>query len=68
MVISKKLSFSKILEGVQHFPGGGGGGGGALLLCWSPIVYPYRTCDVPKGPDPLPPSGSVHEANNKGVH
>ena len=23
----RKLSFSKVQEGVQHFPGGGGGGG-----------------------------------------
>ena len=26
---SKKLSFFKVPEGIQHFPGGGGGGGGS---------------------------------------
>ena len=43
----RNLSFSKVPEGVQHFPGGGGGGGVQLLI-------PYRS-DFTGGPDPLSP-------------
>ena len=33
----RNLSFFKVPEGVQHFPGGGGGGGGGVQL-----LIPYR--------------------------
>ena len=62
----RNLSFFKVSEGVQHFPGGGGvptfsrgGGGGSNLF---QLLIPYRnpiethiTCDFPGGPDPLTP-------------
>ena len=51
----RNLSFLKVPEGVQHFPGGGG----------SNSLFPIEThitCDFPGGvrtPCPPPPSGSV---------
>ena len=45
-LISKKLSFFKVPEGVQHFPGGGGGGGGVVQLFQGggglQLLIPYR--------------------------
>ena len=40
----RNLSFSKVPEGVQHFPGGGG----------VQLLIPYRS-DFTGGPDPLSP-------------
>ena len=52
----RNLSFFKVPEGVQHFPGGGGGGSNCLFS-----IETHITCDFPGGgPDPLsPPSGSA---------
>ena len=63
------LSFFKVPEGVQHFPGGGGPtfsrGGGVQLFpgggsnCLFPIET-HITCDFPGGVrTPCPPSGSA---------
>ena len=60
----RNLSFSRVPEGVQHFPGGGvqlfpGGGG------WSNCLFPIEThitCDFPGGGrsgPPVLPSGST---------
>ena len=58
----RNLSFFKVSEGVQHFPGGGGGGGGPTFSnCLFPIET-HITCDFPGGvrtPCPPPPSGSA---------
>ena len=35
----RNLSFFKVPEGVQHFPGGGGGGGGPTFFQGGPIAY-----------------------------
>ena len=35
----RNLSFLKVPEGVQHFPGGGGGGGGPTFSRGGPIAY-----------------------------
>ena len=53
----EKLSFFKVSEGVQHFPGGptfSRGGGGST--CLFPIET-HLTCDFPGGgvPTPCPP-------------
>ena len=64
--LQRNLSFFKVPEGVQHFPGGGGSnffrGGGGGSNCLFPIET-HITCDFPGGgPDPLsppPPSGSA---------
>ena len=54
------LSFFKVPEGVQHFPGRGVQlipGGGVQLL----IPYTHITCDFPGGgPDPLSPPLDPH--------
>ena len=58
----RNLSFFKVPEGVQHFPGGGGGGvqrfpGGSN--CLFPIET-HITCNFPGGGGvrtPCPPSG-----------
>ena len=68
----RNLSFFKVPEGVQHFPGGGGvqlfpggGGGSNFFQGGSNYLFPIEThitCDFPGGggPDPLsPPSGSA---------
>ena len=66
----RNLSFFKVPEGVQHFPGGGGptfsrGGGVQLFPGGSNCLFPidtHITCDFSGGggPDPLsPPSGSA---------
>ena len=54
----RKLSFFKVPEGVQHFPGesiffqGGWGGGSNCLF----PIETHITCDFPEGgPDPLSP-------------
>ena len=50
----RNLSFSKVPEGVQHFPGGGGGGG-------SNCLFPIEVI-LPGGRTPCPPtSGSALE-------
>ena len=55
----RNLSFFKVPEGVQHFPGGGGGGGGGGSNCLFPIET-HITCDFPGGVQtPLSPSGSA---------
>ena len=40
----RNLSFYKVPEGVQHFPGGGGGGGGGVQLFPGGVqlLIPYR--------------------------
>ena len=53
------LSFFKVPEGVQHFPGGV-----QLFPGWSNCLFPietYITCDFPGGGSgpPVPPSGSA---------
>ena len=55
----RNLSFFKVPEGVQHFPGGGGGvqlflgGGGPIGY---PFRNPYNLCDFPGGSrPPVPP-------------
>ena len=59
----RNLSFFKVPEGVQHFPGGvqlfpGGGGGGSN--CLFPIET-HITWDFPGGgPDPLSPPLDPH--------
>ena len=59
------LSFFKVPEGVQHFPGGGGGRVQLYQGGESNCLFPMEThitCDFPGGgPDPLPPppSGSA---------
>ena len=59
----RNLSFFKVPEGVQHFPGWGGGGGGVQLFpggggsnCLFPIET-HITCDFPGGGvrTPCPP-------------
>ena len=53
----RNLSFFKVPEGVQHFPGGGGPtfcGGGGGSNCLFPLET-HITCDFPGGPDPLSP-------------
>ena len=56
----RNLSFFKVAEGVQHFPGGGGvqlfpGGGGGGSNCLFPIET-HITCDFPGGVrTPCPP-------------
>ena len=55
----RNLSFFKVLEGVQHFPGGGGPtfsrGGGGGGNCLFPIET-HITCDFPGGSGPpVPP-------------
>ena len=60
MVISIKLLFSKVSEGVKLFQGGGGGGvhlflglgGGGQMLISKEI---YITCDFPGGGGSGPP-------------
>ena len=37
----RKLSFSKVQEGVQYFPGGGGGGGSNFFRV-GPIAYSLK--------------------------
>ena len=55
----RNLSFFKVSEGVQHFPGGGGGGGPTFSSCLFPIET-HITCDFPGGSGPpVPPSGSA---------
>ena len=58
----RNLSFFKVPEGVQHFPGGSNffqGGGGSN--CLFPIET-HITCDFPGGSGPpVPPSGSALE-------
>ena len=55
----RNLSFSKVQEGVQHFPGGGGGSN--FFQRGSNCLFPIEThitCDFPGGgwgPDPLSP-------------
>ena len=63
----QNLSFFKVSEGVQHFPGGSnffqGGGGGSN--CLFPIET-HITCDFPGGsgpPVPPPPSRSALASN-----
>ena len=57
--LQRNLSFFKVPEGVQHFPGGGGGGGGGGSNCLFPIET-HITCDFPGGVrTPCPPSGSA---------
>ena len=60
----RNLSFFKVPEGVQHFPGGptfsrGGGGGSNCLF----PIETHITCDFPGGGGgvrtPCPPSGSA---------
>ena len=59
----RNLSFFKVAEGVQHFPGGvqllpGGGGGSNFLF----PIETHITCDFPgggSGPPVPPPSGST---------
>ena len=57
----RKLSFFKVPEGVQHFPGGvhlfpGGGGGSNCLF----PIETHITCNFPGGVrTPCPPSGSA---------
>ena len=48
----RNLSFFKVPEGVQLFPGGGGGGSNCLFP-----IETHITCDFPGGggPDPLSP-------------
>ena len=67
MVNFKEISFLKVREGVQHFPGGGGGGGPTFYRGGgSNCLFPIEThifCDFPGGggvwtPCP-PPSGSA---------
>ena len=55
MVISKKLSFSKILEGVQHFPGGGGGGGGHFYYVGVQLFIPIELVMFQRVQTPCPP-------------
>ena len=72
----RNLSFFKVPEGVQHFPGGttfsrgGGGGRGSNCNCLFPIDT-HTTCDFPGGTDPLPPppppSGSALDAHPQGA-
>ena len=55
----RNLSFFKVREGVQHFPGGSNffqGVGGSN--CLFPIET-HITCDFQGGLDPLSPSGSA---------
>ena len=68
-LLHRKLSFSEVPEGIQHFPGGGGvqlfpGGSNGFLPIETNI-----TCDFPggMGPDPCPHSGSTHGKNSKHV-
>ena len=61
-LFQRKLSFFKVPEGVQHFPGGGGV---QLFLGWGvPIAYSYRkyiTCDFPgEVRTPCPPLLDPH--------
>ena len=57
----RNLSFFKVPEGVQHFPGGSnfsqGGGGSNCLFA----IETHITCDFPGGRvrTPVPPSGSA---------
>ena len=60
MVISKKILFLKVSEGVQVFQGGGGNffhGGGVQ---WVISIETHITCDFTGGGTPYPPSGSAH--------
>ena len=59
----RNLSFFKVPEGVQHFPGGSNFFQGGGSNCLFPIET-HITCDFPRGgPDPLspppPPPGSA---------
>ena len=59
----RNLSFFKVPEGVQHFPGGGGGvqlfpGGGGVQLLF-PYRNPYNMI-FQGGPDPLSPPLDPH--------
>ena len=81
LISNKKLSFFKVPEGVQHFPGGGGGGvqhypggshffqgGGGGSNCLFPLET-HITCDFPgggSGPS-VPPSGSALEVRGRGI-
>ena len=49
----REISFFKVPEGVQIFPGGGGGGGGGN--CLLPIETEITCVIFQGGPDPLPP-------------
>ena len=56
----RKLSFFKVQEGVQHFPGGGGV---QLFQGGSNCVYPketHITCDFPGGSGPFDPPLDPH--------
>ena len=55
----RNLSFFKVPEGVQHFPGGGGGGGGGVQLL-IPYRNPYNLSFSRGGPDPLSPPLDPH--------
>ena len=48
----RNLSFFKVPEGVQHFPGGGSTFFQGVSNCLFPIET-HITCDIPGGPDPL---------------
>ena len=57
-LLSKKISFSKVPEGVKHFPGVD-----QLFPGESNCLFPieiHLTCNFPGGPDPCSPSGSAH--------
>ena len=60
VLFQRKLLFSKISGGVQHFPSRSNyfqGWGFKLLI----PIETYTTCDFRgRGPDLLSPSGSVH--------
>ena len=54
----RNLSFFKVPEGVQHFPGVGGGGGSNCLF----PIETHITCDFPGGGSgpPVPPPLDPH--------
>ena len=65
MVNFNDLSFFKVPEGVQLFPGGGGGGGGGVVVQLFPgggvqLLNPYNLRFSRGGVrTPYPPSGSA---------
>ena len=74
-LIQRRLYFSKVSEGVQHFPGGGGSNEVQMLIS----IETHITCHFLGGsPDPYPPlltrscclspSGSAHELPRENSH
>ena len=54
-LIQREISFFKVPEGVQIFPGGAGGGGNCLLSIETQITCDFPGGSGPPGPSPLDP-------------